>query len=212
MNTTLPLFTARRFLSLVKNDVRHVFRDPVLTIIFIVPFLNLLFLRLGVPWLEGLLPGMEAYRPLILAAFCFMDAAFAAFLISFILLEEKDEQVHIALRVMPVAPGFFLLGRTTFLISMAFVFALLKILASGLVEMPLWIALLLSILVAASAPLLTLSVALFAKNKIEGMTWFKGLNAVLLLPILAFFISSPWKYLLGILPMSWIYQRFASVE
>jgi len=48
----------------------------------------------------------------------------------------------------------------------------------------------------------------FARNKIEGATWMKGLNFIIFLPVLSYFIQGPYEYILGILPVYWIFKMF----
>jgi len=50
----------------------------------------------------------------------------------------------------------------------------------------------------------------FARNKIEGATLMKGLNFIMFLPILSYFIQGPYEYVLGILPVYWIFKMFES--
>ena len=200
--------TLRRLPALVANDLKNVFRDRALTTIFFVPFVIILFLRYAVPLLAERFPVVVGYYPAILAFFCYTVSSFPAFLASFVMLDEKDEDVLTVMKVTPFSLPDFLAYRMLAVVLPGTLFSTLAILLSGLVEMGPASAFLLSVLFALSAPVLTLAVVTFAKNKIEGLSVLKALSAVLMLPLLSFFLSSPWKFTLGVIPLFWTYMAF----
>ena len=53
------------------------------------------------------------------------------------------------------------------------------------------------------APGAALFLAVFAENKITGLAFTKVLNAIGLIPVLAYFIQSDWQLLAGVLPAYW---------
>ena len=63
-----------------------------------------------------------------------------------------------------------------------------------------------AILVSFVPAILRMLIIPFAKNKIEGVTLFKGINVVLFIPIIAFFIAPEWKVAFGIIPFYWVYE------
>jgi fluoroquinolone transport system permease protein len=197
-----------RLSALALSDLKIVFRDKTLTTIFLVPFVIILFLRYAVPLAAQRFPVVAGYYPVILAFFCYLVSSFPAFLASFVMLDEKDEDVLTVIKVMPFSLSDFLAYRMLFIVLAGTFFSSLAILLSGLAEMGPAPALALSFLFALSAPLTTLTVVTFAKNKIEGLSVLKGLSAVLMLPLLSFFIASPWKFTLGVIPVFWTYTAF----
>jgi fluoroquinolone transport system permease protein len=54
------------------------------------------------------------------------------------------------------------------------------------------------------APIMALAVASLAGNKMEGMTWYKGLNLLVVLPVAAFFVPD-YAYCFAFLPTFWPY-------
>lgn len=67
---------------------------------------------------------------------------------------------------------------------------------------------LLSIQYGLTAPFITLIIATFAKNEDERMAFFKGVDLILLLPMLSFFIVGNIKYVFSIIPPFWTYNLF----
>ena len=68
---------------------------------------------------------------------------------------------------------------------------------------------------AAITPLVTLSMATFSQNKVEGLALYKGINLILILPAASFFMPEPWFWTLGAIPTFWTYwllESFFRVE
>ncbi|HAS46399.1 MAG TPA: hypothetical protein DCS93_38315 [Microscillaceae bacterium] len=204
MNT----ITLKKIVTLSKNDLRSIFRDKSFWAPMLAPIAILLLLRFGVPQLAIYYPEVNQYQGLILALMSCINAIFPAFFVSFIMLEEKDLQLFSVMRVMPLAPHWFIIYRISFITLMSFGFVFGTLLLSGLVALSLPKILALSFLIALMAPLTTLIIVTFAKNKIEGITMLKGINMGLALPLVAFLVMSPWTKLLAIIPVYWIYQAF----
>jgi fluoroquinolone transport system permease protein len=50
---------------------------------------------------------------------------------------------------------------------------------------------------------LALVMVVFASNKLEGLALMKGFGILLIGPLAAYFITSDWQLLLGVLPTYW---------
>jgi hypothetical protein len=188
--------------------MKLIFRDPVLYVLLLVPFIIISLLRFGLPALEAVFPALGPYRIVILATFCLVTAMFPAFIYSFIMLDEKDQDVIAVFRVLPVSSLEFLSFRLLFISVFSFVFVVLTISLTRLVSWSLARVFLVSLPVSLVAPAITLFIVGFAHNKIEGATWMKGLNFVMFLPVISYFIRGSYEYLLGILPVYWLFKIF----
>ena len=127
------------------NDLRLIFRDPVLYVMFFVPLLLIILLRFGLPPLIQLLPVLASYKMVILASICLVTAMFPAFIFSFIMLDEKDLEVLAAIRVLPVSSSVFILYRLLFISLFSLFFNLLILILSNQTEWPIGKMLLVSI-------------------------------------------------------------------
>ena len=97
----------KSILLYTRNDLRLIFRDPVLYFMFFVPVLFIILLRFAMPPLFEVLPVLTSYKMVILVSICLVTAMFPAFIFSFIMLDEKDLEVLAVIRVLPVsADGF----------------------------------------------------------------------------------------------------------
>ncbi len=191
---------------LIINDFRNIFRDQVLTILFVVPFIFIFLLRFGLPPLVNLVPELLDYRFLIISLFCLVTASFPAFIFSFIMLDEKDEGVFIMYKVIPLSSLKFFFYRVAFVICFSWFFSFLILFFSNSVTMKLWQMLSATFLFSLLPPAIVLSTVTFARNKIEGVTIMKFLNFLLFLPVAGFFVQPQWKFAFGIIPVFWSYQ------
>lgn len=198
--------------ALIKTDLINIFRDKTLSILFFVPVLLFILIRFGLPELVGIFPVLSAYSWLILAGFCAITAIFPAFMIAFIMLDERDEKVLAVIRVMPISAHLFVFYRMAFIVGFSFIFSFFLIIATGIVSVSVLSALLLSLLYALTSPVAALGVVCFARNKIEGVTLFKGINFIFMLPVISFFIDSSYRYFFGIIPNFWTYQLFFDIS
>jgi fluoroquinolone transport system permease protein len=178
---------------------------------FIIPVAMVLICRLCIPRLSEIVPVLPDYYWLILASLTSVTASTPAFLIGFILLDERDENVHTILKILPLPTDFILKCRIFFMIFLGFIFSFFILFLNGLIRPDLWFIILLSLLMALIPPILTFSIISFAKNKIEAATMYKGLSMFLFLPVVAFFIQGGWHFLFGVIPFFWTYSAFQVV-
>ena len=194
------------FYEIIRNDLKLIFRDKSLLIMFIMPIAIILLCRFGVPQLTALAPVLPSYYWLLIAALTLVTASTPSYLFGFILLDERDENVHTMLRILPIPANFILKTRIAFTVFMGFIFAIFILVFNGLVHFGELPVLLISLLFALVPPVLTFSITAFAKNKIEAATLYKGLNIILFIPLIAFFIRGELRYLFGIVPFFWTFE------
>ena len=198
----------KNLVKYARNDLKLIFRDPVLYVMFFVPLIFIALLRFGLPPLIQVLPVLDSFRMVILASICLVTTMFPAFIMTFILLDEKDLDVMAALRVLPVSPTMFILYRLLFIFLFSFFFILLILVLSNLTEWRPGRMLAISLPLAMVSPASCLIITAFASNKIVGTTWMKGLNFLFMIPVLTYLFHGTWEYILGILPYYWIFKIF----
>ncbi len=193
-----------------RNDMKLIFRDPILFVMLFVPIIIILLLRFGLPAITAVFPDLGPYHALILGMFCLVTGMFPAFIYSFIMLDEKDQEVLAVIRVLPISSMDFILFRLLFITVFSYFFIVLIIAFTGILDWSIFKILVVSLPVCLIAPVSSLFIAGFARNKIEGATWLKGLNFIMFLPILSYFVQGSYEYFLGVLPVYWIFKLFDS--
>lgn len=203
----------KKIITLIKSDLRQIFRDKTLTVFLFAPIFLILLVRYFVPYLTDLFPIIENYHSLIMMFAGIQTAIMFGFVISFIILDEKDENVLQVIRVLPISPFYFILYRLLFATSFSAMGAFLLISFSGIAYPGFTNSCLLSFQYGLTAPFITLITATYANNKVEGMAYFKGVDLILLLPILSFFMLGNLKYIFSFIPAFWTYRLYhASVN
>lgn len=199
-------------------DVRGVRRDSLLSWMILLPVIGALVLRWGLPLLNERLLEQSAfdltpYYPALLGYFfVIMTPVVFGTVVGFLLLDEKDDQTLIALQVTPLSLPRYLAYRIAIPVVLAFVMMFVIFPLSGLSALPLTHIAVIGIVAAPLAPLLALYLAAFAQNKVQGFALVKVSGVVLMLPVIAFFVQSPWELAFGIIPTYWLVNVYWKLE
>lgn len=195
--------------NIIQRDLRHILRDKSIMMIFFIPIIFWILLRFLPPIYEPLVPIMKDYRMHILAVFCILSSVLLGFVISFIILEEKDEHLIPLFSILPVPIQQFTIIRTLLIMCLGFVSSVLIISTTGLVQISFSRIFMLSFICSTTGPAITFLITAIASNKIEGVTLFKLLSFITIIPIAGLFMTSKLSLCFGILPYYWIYSVFA---
>ena len=194
--------------ALAASDFRQIFRDRTMTVFLFTPAILVCFVRFFVPYLTAKFPFLAAYHPMIMMFGALQTAIIFGFFTSFIILDEKDENVMQVIRILPVSTGWFIANRLLFSALFSALGAFLMIRLGGLADPGMRASVLLALQYGLSAPFIALVIATYAQNKIEGMAFFKGVDLVLLIPMLSFLVPGALKYIFGVIPMFWTYRLY----
>lgn len=191
------------FLSV--TDFKLIFRDPSLRIFLMLPLLIFAIVLLGLPTLVQSFEGVERFVPIVLMGATMQTSTMFGFIYCMVLIHEKDIGVAKVYGVLPVSKMMYVASRLMipFLVAVLFTFVLLVI-------QPFFILngfqmLTLSMLCGLLGPMLALGVTILSKNKMEGMTWFKLINLLVTIPLVAFFVEKVTN-LFSIIPSHWAFQ------
>jgi fluoroquinolone transport system permease protein len=198
-------------LKIVLTDLKNIMRDPSLIIICIAPLLMLALLRFGYPPLLDAWPEANQYIYIILAAFCITGALMPGIAMAFVMLDEKDQHLDAVLRVLPISFERIVWCRMGLIYVFGFLSCILMLGFTGIFTGTFLQMLLLALLVAASAPLLAMIPAFLANNKIEGATYTKALNFMVILPVVAFIFPGNWSWAMAVFPAWWVYFAFQNL-
>ncbi len=202
----------KQYLTVIKNDLKLMFRDETMFLIFFIPIILVFVCRFGVPYLTEWVKELPGYYWLIVAGFTSITASTPSFLVGFIILDEKDQNVDIIKKILPLPPNFVLKCRIIFMVVASFIFSLFILSFNGLITFSIFYTISISMLFSLIPPVLTFAIIGIAKNKIEAATLYKGLSMVLFLPIAAFFIHNEWRFAFGIIPFYWTFNAFKVVN
>lgn len=197
----------RPIAALLAADARLVGRDAMMLFLAIYFFVLILAVRYLVPWIERrFLDGFDLapYYPLIVSFFgLLLVPAMLGAIVGLMLLDERDEGTLPALHATPLGLRRYAAYRVLMPMLFGVIYVYLGIALTGLVTMP-WLAFLpVALMTALEAPLVAFLLASLAGNKVEGLAYIKGLNLLFFVPVVAWFVPFPWRWLFGIAPTYW---------
>lgn len=198
--------------KLMINDLRNIIRDRMLLYsAFVFPLATVIICRLIFPYISENVFDLTRYYPLLFMMIAILFPMIFGFIIAFLIMDERDENILTVLRVMPISRTAYLIYRMILMILLCFIFVLIFPALSGLIDISIIDYLPIAILFSIFAPVLALVVNNIASNKIQAFAIFKMLGSVFFLPLFAFFIAEDWKYILGVIPNFWTYQALNSI-
>lgn len=206
----------KKIITLTLGDLKNIFRDPMQMVMLIAPILMGAALRFIVPMGTNLLQqhldfDLTPYYPLLTGFMFMMPPLMFGYIIGFIILDERDEQILQYYSVTPVGKSGYFINKILFPMVLSFVFSFIFILLLGYVTLDYVKLIPMAVMAALEAPIMALFLACFAANKVEGLALAKGFGLVLMIPIVAFFVSSPLTWALGIIPYFWMMKGFVSL-
>jgi fluoroquinolone transport system permease protein len=189
-------------------DAKSVRRDPLLRWLIFYPLLLAALIRWSAPILRlhlitRLNFDLQPYYPLLMSFVVLMTPMLAGTVIGFLLLDQRDDQTLTALQVTPLSLGGYFTYRIAVPTALSFAITIALFPITNLLELsPVEL-----VAVAASscliAPLYALFLGTVAQNKVQGFALTKALGVLLVPPLIAYFVRSPWQLLFGLDPLYW---------
>lgn len=199
----------RVFQVLLPLDLRSLARDSFLVYIPFSPLLLALFLRFGIPALEGMFQiDIATYSPLLMSGYLFLVPTLVGVIVGFLLLDEKDEQTLSTLQVTPLPMTHYLIYRLGTALFFGLILTLLCYPLANLSPISIPDLLILTLFSTLNAPFMALILAVFAQNKVAGLALLKLTNNIMLLPMISYFLTDHWHYVAGLLPTFWLFKSF----
>jgi fluoroquinolone transport system permease protein len=177
------------------------------------PALIALLVRWGLPvladrvWVRFRLD-LTSYDPLLLSWLLLMTPVLAGVVIGFLLLDERDDRTLTALQVTPLTLKGYLVYRVGMPMALSAVMSGVVLHLSGRLTLPLLPLLGAALGTAPLAPLCALFLGAFAANKVQGFALMKAAGVLVLPPLIAYFVRSPWQLAFGVVPLYWPAKAF----
>ncbi|MCD6482536.1 MAG: hypothetical protein J7K80_02190, partial [Candidatus Izimaplasma sp.] len=125
-------------------------------------------------------------------------------LMGFTLLDDKDDKVLMSLKITPISVRHYIIIKVVLSFIFGVIATIIFILFTNfLPNASLWEMILITIVASLQAPGVTLIVNSFANNKVEGFVIMKISGMILILPIVAFYVTNWQEIFLAIGPGFW---------
>lgn len=201
--------------TLVVSDIKNITRDFILVFCLLLPVFLVLVFRFMIPFISGLIrPHFDLYPyfPFIFSLYLLVAPMLYGWVIGFLLLDERDENTLIAISITPLGKRGYLLYRIVILILVNYVFIMALAPLTGLMEVSILRLFPVAMLSSLEAPLFALMIASFARNKVEGLAFAKGLGLLIIPCFVGLTVPPPWHYLGGLFPTYWVTQSVLSMN
>lgn len=196
----------KKLLKLMINDIRNMTREPMFILMTIGPFILALIGRYGIPIISrGFKPyiNISAHYNIISAYFLAFPALLIGVMIGLLMLDEKDDGVHLVLMITPIEKKGYIAYRVLFPTMISFFYAIVILPIVGFTTISFISTILIAIMMSLEAPMAALFISNFASNKIEGLTLSKTLSVLILSPLLGYILKSIWRWAGAMFPYYW---------
>lgn len=193
----------QKALTLLKQDLRISWRDTSTRVFLLIPLVLFALVNLGGPALLEAFPEAVDYAPPFLLILALQGGIMFGFISGFLLLDEKDQDLLSVYRILPLPIMQFLAMRMLFPFLGTLVYILALLAFNPVFSFTGLELFLTSFNLSLITPTLALLLGALAKNKVEGLTYFKAMDLILLIPILPFFLDDTWKYPFMVVPTFW---------
>ena len=198
--------------KLLASDLRSIIRDRLYLYAFaLYPMMFAVVARFVIPWISENVYYLEPFYPMLFMMMAIFLPMTFGFITAFLIMDERDENLLMVLRVMPISRSSYLIYRMLLMTFFSFIYVAMFPALTGLVEVPFLLYLPVAVLFAVFTPVIALIINVLASNKVQGFAVMKTLGSAFLLPLFALFIVENWKYVFGLIPNFWTFMALDKV-
>ena len=203
----------KKIIALSVGDLKNITRDALLLMSILAPILLILVWKWGIPFLAEIIRSklgfdLTQHYSFVMSFFALLTPMMLGILAGFIILDERDERILTFFAVTPLGKAGYLFYRLGSPVVLSFIFSFCGMLVIGLVDFSAVKSLPVHLMSALEAPLMALFLAVFAKNKVEGMALSKAIGVTFFAPFIGYLVKGPIQLLGGIVPPYWVTQAF----
>lgn len=196
-------------LTLIKNDIKQIFRDPIMGILLLAPILLIIVFKLLLLFLLPFLTNKYAfdfypYYAYLLSFILLMNSGMLGIITGFMMLDERDGNISKLLEITPLGRNGYLLNRLAFASLISIIYCFISLAVFNQIEMPFITIILISLLSSIYTAIIGLLIFSGADDKVKGLTFAKGLNSLVLFAFADLFALSWFTILAWFFPPYWI--------
>ena len=165
----------------LKNDIKQIFKNPIVTMLFILPIflsvLGRLIITMLIPYLNQYVAlDPSPYFSFILAAIITEVPVSLGIVTGFIMLDDRDGNIFDLMRVTPLGSSGYILNRLAFPFAASFLFTFIVYFIMDIYRLPIVSLILLALLCGLISIIITMAMFFIATDKVKGLTYAKALN------------------------------------
>lgn len=189
--------------TVIKAEFRNMLRDRMYLFFAIFPVILAAIGYFIVDFISKEAPGSPWAN--ITAMFLILMTGYVyGAITAFTLLDDKDDNVLMSLKITPISVKYYVVVKLIVSYIFGIIATIAVIYGTGFIsESSFGVIVLITLIGALQGPGVALIVNSFAQNKVEGFVIMKTTGLLLMLPVIAFFVSGWVQNLLGIAPGYW---------
>jgi len=189
---------------IIKAEIKNIFRDSMYLFFMLYPVILGVVGYFLIPYIEDQVSANSLVPEIISMIFILMTGFIFGAITAFTLLDDKDDNVLISLKITPISVKAYVAFKLLISFIFGFIASLVIILTTNFLPNASFLTILLiSILGALQAPGVALIINSFATNKVEGFVIMKMSALILAFPVIAFFVQSWQEVFLVFAPGFW---------
>ena len=190
--------------TVIKAELRNIARDKMYMFFAIYPIILGFIGYLLVPYVDTHTSETSLVSEIIVMFLILMTSYVFGALMGFTLLDDKDDKVLLSLKITPISVRHYIIIKVVLSFIFGVIATIIFILFTNfLPNAALWEIILITIIASLQAPGVTLIVNSLANNKVEGFVVMKISGMILILPIVAFYVTNWQEIFLAVGPGFW---------
>ena len=193
----------------LKTDIKMIGRDPILILLMLVPIFALIFIKVLlhylVPWLGSEL-GFDLclYYGYVLGGCFLLSPMMLGTVAGFLMIDEKDGKIFELISITPAGYSGYMAHRLVLPFVGSIIYTLMTYFVLNIYTLNGIILILIMLLISLESILVGVILFLFAEDKVQGLTYSKGMGVFIILSMADLFGKAWLSILAGIIPFYWI--------
>ena len=200
-----------------KTDIKMILRDPILVILMLAPILAILIIKLLLnyltPWLFGEF-GFELrpYYGYVLGGCFLLSPMMLGTVAGFLMIDEKDGKIFDLIAITPAGYSGYMLNRLALPFAMSIIYTFLIYTGLNIYVVNVWTLMMIGFFVSIESILVGTMLFLFAEDKVQGLTYSKGLGVFVILSMADLLNRPRLSIIAGAIPFYWIFRLIHNQE
>jgi len=192
-----------------RADMKMIGRDPILILLMLVPIFALIFIKVLlhylVPWLVSEFGfDLSLYYGYILGGCFLLSPMMLGTVAGFLMIDEKDGKIFELISITPTGYSGYMAHRLVLPFVGSIIYTLMTYWVLNIYTLDGITLMLIMLMLSLESVLVGVVLFLFAEDKVQGLTYSKGLGVFIILSMADLFGKAWLSILAGIIPFYWI--------
>ena len=198
----------------LKTEIKKLFREPIMALLFLVPLIIPVLFRLLLTFLVPFILNylyfdISLYEHYILSLVLLMNAMLLSIVMGFTMIDDRDNKIAELMSITPMGKSGYLFMRLALVSVFVVLYSVYSYFALGIFIIPMYTLLGISFILCLYSGIMGLLLFSVATDKVNGLTYAKGLNSIAFFAF-ADLLNIEWLNILsGFFPPYWITKIIA---